>query len=95
VIPSAGFIKAQAYVSLTHSQSVYLTNLTSTNLKLTDSCHSSAHFIDPSLRAILESSFIPDDNDLFITNLVDTPTLVIHGCALNCSISDDHGLTHT
>ncbi|KAH7927722.1 hypothetical protein BV22DRAFT_255973 [Leucogyrophana mollusca] len=39
----------------------------------------SAHFIDPSLRAILESSFTPDDNDLFMSNLVDTPILSIHG----------------
>ncbi|KAI0295492.1 hypothetical protein BC826DRAFT_1104235 [Russula brevipes] len=59
VIPAAGFIKAQAYVPLTHSRS--------------------AHFIDPFLRAILESSFTSDDNDLFLSNLVDTPSLVIHG----------------
>ncbi|KAJ3553575.1 hypothetical protein NM688_g3536 [Phlebia brevispora] len=39
----------------------------------------SAHFIDPALRAILESSLTPDDNDLFVTNLVDTPILAIHG----------------
>ncbi|KAF8503727.1 hypothetical protein F5888DRAFT_1864250, partial [Russula emetica] len=39
----------------------------------------SAHFIDPFLRAILESSFTPDDNDLFLSNLVDTPSLVLHG----------------
>ncbi|KAN0124017.1 hypothetical protein V8E52_002507, partial [Russula decolorans] len=39
----------------------------------------SAHFIDPFLRAILESSFTPDDNDLFLSNLVDTPSLVSHG----------------
>ncbi|KAH7927731.1 hypothetical protein BV22DRAFT_1110944 [Leucogyrophana mollusca] len=39
----------------------------------------SAHFVDPSLRAILESSFTPDDNDLFMSNLVDTPVLSIHG----------------
>ncbi|KAI9446617.1 hypothetical protein H4582DRAFT_2069921 [Lactarius indigo] len=41
----------------------------------------SAHFIDPFLRAILECSFTPDDNDLFLSNLVDTPALVIHGGA--------------
>ncbi|KAH9079250.1 hypothetical protein EDB83DRAFT_2513796 [Lactarius deliciosus] len=41
----------------------------------------SAHFIDPFLRAILECSFTPDDNDLFLSNLVDTPTLAIHGGA--------------
>ncbi|KAH7909149.1 hypothetical protein BJ138DRAFT_1090031 [Hygrophoropsis aurantiaca] len=39
----------------------------------------SAHFIDPSLRGILESSFTPDDNDLFLSNLVDTPVLAVHG----------------
>ncbi|CCM03831.1 uncharacterized protein FIBRA_05980 [Fibroporia radiculosa] len=39
----------------------------------------SAHFIDPALRAILETSFTPDDNDLFLSNLVDTPILAIHG----------------
>jgi hypothetical protein len=52
-------------------------------LKLTDHFHRSAHFIDPFLRAVLESSFTPDDNDLFLTNLVDTPALVIHGCVPN------------
>ncbi|TFY66824.1 hypothetical protein EVG20_g4262 [Dentipellis fragilis] len=39
----------------------------------------SAHFIDPSLRAVLETAFTPDDNDLFLSNLVDTPILAIHG----------------
>ncbi|EGN96142.1 hypothetical protein SERLA73DRAFT_124984 [Serpula lacrymans var. lacrymans S7.3] len=39
----------------------------------------SAHYIDPSLRSILESSLTPDDNDLFLSNLVDTPVLAIHG----------------
>ncbi|KAJ7285998.1 hypothetical protein C8J57DRAFT_1286459 [Mycena rebaudengoi] len=39
----------------------------------------SAHFIDPFHRAILESSLTPDDNDLFLSNLVDTPVLAIHG----------------
>ncbi|THH15894.1 hypothetical protein EW146_g4658 [Bondarzewia mesenterica] len=39
----------------------------------------SAHFVDPSLRAILETSHTPDDNDLFLSNLVDTPILAIHG----------------
>ncbi|KAL0947293.1 hypothetical protein HGRIS_013412 [Hohenbuehelia grisea] len=39
----------------------------------------SAHFIDPVLRAILESSLTPDDNDLFIPNLLDTPLLAVHG----------------
>ncbi|KAJ3508201.1 hypothetical protein NLJ89_g5882 [Agrocybe chaxingu] len=39
----------------------------------------SGHFIDPSLRAILESSLTPDDNDLHMSNLVDTRVLAIHG----------------
>ncbi|KAI0798096.1 hypothetical protein C8Q75DRAFT_34633 [Abortiporus biennis] len=38
-----------------------------------------AHFVDPTLRAILESSLTADDNDLFVRNLVDTPILAIHG----------------
>lgn len=37
------------------------------------------HFIDPVLRSILESSLTPDDNDLHMSNLVDTPILAIHG----------------
>ncbi|KAI0747842.1 hypothetical protein C8Q80DRAFT_1219255 [Daedaleopsis nitida] len=39
----------------------------------------SAHYIDPALRAILDSSLTADDNDLFLSNLVDTPILAIHG----------------
>ncbi|KAJ7756820.1 hypothetical protein DFH07DRAFT_473596 [Mycena maculata] len=39
----------------------------------------SAHFIDPAARAILESSLTPDDNDLFLSNLADTPVLAVHG----------------
>ncbi|KAJ6500423.1 hypothetical protein C8R45DRAFT_67979 [Mycena sanguinolenta] len=39
----------------------------------------SAHFIDPAVRAILESSLTPDDNDLFLSNLVDMPILAVHG----------------
>ncbi|KAF8197391.1 hypothetical protein BJ912DRAFT_1078312, partial [Pholiota molesta] len=39
----------------------------------------SGHFVDPILRSILESSLTPDDNDLHVTNLVDTPILAIHG----------------
>ncbi|KAJ7184189.1 hypothetical protein C8R46DRAFT_1063195 [Mycena filopes] len=39
----------------------------------------SAHFIDPAVRTILESSLTPDDNDLFLSNLVDMPVLAIHG----------------
>ena len=39
----------------------------------------SAHYVDPGLRAILDSSLTPDDNDLFLSNLADTPILAIHG----------------
>ncbi|RDB21028.1 hypothetical protein Hypma_011398 [Hypsizygus marmoreus] len=39
----------------------------------------SAHYIDPALRTILESSLTPDDNDLYLSNLVDIPVLAIHG----------------
>ena len=39
----------------------------------------SGHFIDASLRSILESALQPDDNDLFLTNLVSTPLMAIHG----------------
>ncbi|KAI0646781.1 hypothetical protein C8Q79DRAFT_907130 [Trametes meyenii] len=59
VVPAAGYIKSQSYVSWVQSRS--------------------AHYIDPSLRAILDSSLTPDDNDLFLTNLADTPVLAIHG----------------
>jgi len=38
-----------------------------------------AHFVDPSLRAVLESALTPDDNDLHVTNLVQTKLLAIHG----------------
>ncbi|KAG6832731.1 hypothetical protein H0H92_012303 [Tricholoma furcatifolium] len=39
----------------------------------------SAHYTDPALRAILDSSLTPDDNDLHLSNLVDVPILAIHG----------------
>ncbi|KAK7693141.1 hypothetical protein QCA50_002707 [Cerrena zonata] len=39
----------------------------------------SAHYIDPVLRSILETSLTPDDNDLFLSNLAHTPILAIHG----------------
>ncbi|KAH8102881.1 hypothetical protein BXZ70DRAFT_1006072 [Cristinia sonorae] len=39
----------------------------------------SAHYIDPTLRAILETALTPDDNDLFLSNLVNTKVLAIHG----------------
>lgn len=42
----------------------------------------SAHFIDPLLRAILETSLTPDDDDLFSTNIINKPVLVVHGFVL-------------
>ncbi|KAK0502905.1 hypothetical protein EDD18DRAFT_1135549 [Armillaria luteobubalina] len=39
----------------------------------------SARFVDPILLSVLETSLTPDNNDLFLTNLVDTPVLAIHG----------------
>lgn len=42
-------------------------------------CLRSGRFMDPSLRAILDTTLTPDDNDLFMSNLVDTPILAIHG----------------
>ena len=39
----------------------------------------SGRFIDPLLRAILDTALTPDDNDLFMSNLVNTPILAIHG----------------
>lgn len=38
-----------------------------------------SHFADPFLRAVLETSLTPDDNDLFLSNLVGTPILALHG----------------
>lgn len=38
-----------------------------------------AHFADVTLRAILDATLQPDDNDLFLTNLVSTPILAVHG----------------
>ncbi|KAF9228756.1 alpha/beta-hydrolase [Gyrodon lividus] len=61
VIPAAGYIKSQAYVSWCMSRF--------------------AHFVDPALRAVLDSSLTPDDNDLFLGNLVGMPVLAIHGGA--------------
>ncbi|KAL4262942.1 Peptidase S9 prolyl oligopeptidase catalytic domain-containing protein [Pleurotus pulmonarius] len=39
----------------------------------------SGHYMDPALQAILLSTLTPDDNDLFLSNLVDIPVLAIHG----------------
>ncbi|KAF8556922.1 hypothetical protein OG21DRAFT_1505960 [Imleria badia] len=59
VVPAAGYIKSQAYVSWCMSRF--------------------AHFVDPALRAILDSSLTPDDNDLFLGNLVGKPVLALNG----------------
>jgi hypothetical protein len=39
----------------------------------------SARYIDPALHAILETSLTPDDEDLFATNVMNKPVLVVHG----------------
>ncbi|KAJ3788745.1 hypothetical protein GGU10DRAFT_345240, partial [Lentinula aff. detonsa] len=39
----------------------------------------SAHFADPFLQAILQTSLTPDDNDLFVGNLHGKDVLAIHG----------------
>ena len=59
VVPAAGYIKSQAYVSWCMSRF--------------------AHFVDPELRAVLDSSLTPDDDDLFLGNLVGKPVLAVHG----------------
>jgi hypothetical protein len=41
--------------------------------------HSARHFVDPALNSILESTLTPDDNDLFLSNVVGVPILVVHG----------------
>ncbi|TFK42788.1 hypothetical protein BDQ12DRAFT_293178 [Crucibulum laeve] len=38
-----------------------------------------AHFSDPALRSVLESSLTPDDNDVHLSNLADIPVLAVHG----------------
>jgi pimeloyl-ACP methyl ester carboxylesterase len=79
VVAAAGYIKSQAYVPWTMSRYKEISSL----------CHSIwadqpfgrfSHFIDPALRAVLETSLLPDDNDLFLSNLAHTPVLAIHGC---------------
>ncbi|KIY64911.1 hypothetical protein CYLTODRAFT_424805 [Cylindrobasidium torrendii FP15055 ss-10] len=40
-----------------------------------------AHYTDPALLAILDTSLTPDNNDLFLTNLAGTPVLAVHGGA--------------
>lgn len=35
--------------------------------------------MDPSLRGILDSSAAFDDNDLYLSNVIDTRILAIHG----------------
>jgi hypothetical protein len=79
-VPAAGYVKSQSYVPLILSRwdipyrrsdralTVYI---------------SSAHYIDPVLRSVLESSLTPDDNDLFMSNLANTPILAVHGSVLS------------
>ncbi|KAF8502452.1 hypothetical protein JB92DRAFT_2740590 [Gautieria morchelliformis] len=38
-----------------------------------------SHFIDPASTAILAASLAPDDNDLFLSNVVSTSILAVHG----------------
>lgn len=38
-----------------------------------------SHFLDASRNAVLLSALTPDDNDLFMSNVVNTPILAIHG----------------
>lgn len=46
----------------------------------------SAHYADPFLEAILQTSLTPDDNDLFLGNLHGKNVLAIHGWVLQfCS----------
>lgn len=37
------------------------------------------HFLDASRNAVLLSALTPDDNDLFMSNVINTPILAIHG----------------
>lgn len=76
VVAASGYIKSQSYIPLTLSRQVNRKRILQAN---THVFWRSAHFIDPSLRAILESALTPDDNDLFLSNLVDTPVLAVHG----------------
>ncbi|KAJ8507170.1 hypothetical protein ONZ45_g10429 [Pleurotus djamor] len=39
----------------------------------------SGHYLDPALRAILQTALTADDNDLFMTNIAHVPVLAIHG----------------
>lgn len=75
VVPAAGYIKSQAYVPW--SMSRYAT--TFHDMSQPYAHRSFSHFIDPFLRAILETSLTPDDNDLFVSNLVGIPILAVHG----------------
>ncbi|KIJ29883.1 hypothetical protein M422DRAFT_214788 [Sphaerobolus stellatus SS14] len=40
-----------------------------------------SHFIDPALHAVFAAALTPDDNDIFLSNAVDTSILAIHGGA--------------
>ena len=37
------------------------------------------HFVDLTLCCVLDCSLTPDDNDLFLGNLVDKPVLALNG----------------
>ncbi|WVQ99381.1 hypothetical protein IAU59_006514 [Kwoniella sp. CBS 9459] len=60
-----GLIAASGWMTIQHY--VPYTELTST------------HFADPALTGILSSSLTPYNNDLYLSNLVGIPTLVVHG----------------
>lgn len=77
VIPAAAYSKSQSYVPLIQSR--YVKYSKSKGFSPDQYAHRSAHFIDPMMRAILESSMTPDDNDLFLTNILDVPVLAVHG----------------
>ena len=68
-----------AIIRPSHSVAVSMTRLRNGVRNLPLPCGSSAHYIDPSLRAVLETALTPDDNDLFLSNLAHIPVLAIHG----------------
>lgn len=76
VVPAAGFLKSQQYVPWTLSRYGLMSCIPNALQTLTNR---SAHYLDPALRAILDTSLTPDDNDLHLSNLVDTPVLAVHG----------------
>ncbi|KAH8829622.1 hypothetical protein DL96DRAFT_1792502 [Flagelloscypha sp. PMI_526] len=76
-IPAAGYIKSTTVHTFDTVSVGCCLVLCSCSVLIFDP--SSAHFIDPALRAILDTSLTPDDNDLHLSNLVNTPILAIHG----------------